>query len=100
MKKYSVLLQSMTAVALVAGALAGTAQAADPATPTPRYGAANTSKPSAKVDAANKKYRDKVAPAAPAAPAKVDPAAAKTNPSASRRYKATNRADFRKGAGK
>ncbi|MEI6722246.1 MAG: hypothetical protein WCO67_15890 [Betaproteobacteria bacterium] len=97
MKKYSVLLQSMTAVALVAGALAGTAQAADPATPTPRYGAANTSKPSAKVDAANKKYRDKVAPAAPA---KVDPAAAKTNPSASRRYKATPRADFRKATGK
>lgn len=96
MKNYSVLLQSMAAVALVAGVLAGTAQAADPATPTPRYGAANT-KPNPKVDAANRKYRDKVAPAAQA---KVDPAAVKTNPSASRRYKATNRADFRKAAGK
>lgn len=91
-----ILLPILAVAALCCSFIASGAVAAEQ---RPRYGG-SAKKPSAAVENANRKYRDKaVQPASAAQPAKSatgKAASAKGNPAASRRYLATNRADYRK----
>jgi len=94
--RFRILLCVLAGSAVCAPLVVGSATAADQ---RPRYGAV-AKKPSATVENANRKYRDKaVQPASGAQAGKGSAgktASTKVNPAASRRYLATNRAEFRK----